>query len=103
MIFFLPKVFDILVLFLVFSLIYSFSLQGDRKGTLPGGQAMPNRQQPKKQPITIRRGEGGGAARGGPLWSPAGGTLHMLVPHRLPTDGQGHTGGHKGPHTTQRH
>src|SRR5437016_174853 len=43
--------------------------------TIRGGQGLrsPNRHQPKKKPITIRRGEGGGAARGGPLWPPGAG------------------------------
>jgi hypothetical protein len=34
-------------------------------------QRSPNTHQSKKKPINIRRGEGGGAARGGPLWPPA--------------------------------
>src|SRR5437764_3938432 len=32
----------------------------------------PNTHQPKNKPINIRRGEGGGERKGGPLWSPAG-------------------------------
>jgi hypothetical protein len=31
-----------------------------------------NRHQPTNKPINIRRGEGGGERKGGPLWSPAG-------------------------------
>src|SRR5713226_3945147 len=30
-----------------------------------------NRHQPNEKPINLRRGEGGGAGKGGPLWSPA--------------------------------
>ncbi len=35
-----------------------------------------NTHQPKNKPINIRRGEGGGAGLGGPLWSPVVGPLH---------------------------
>ncbi len=57
-----------------------------------GDRTPANRHQPKKQPITIRRGEGGGAARGGPLWSPA---LRVVQP--CGGYKQGTTGDHKGP------
>src|SRR5436190_18455859 len=41
----------------------------------------------------LRRGEGGGAARGGPLWSPV-----VLVPlHHHVINKTGYTGDHKGP------
>src|SRR5712692_7026997 len=59
--------------------------QGDRKDRHIG----INR---RSQPITTRRGEGGGAARGGPLWSP-------VVPCLYPPQGLTtlRAGDHKGP------
>ncbi len=35
------------------------------------GIPRPHTHEVKEKPISIRRGEGGGAVRGGPLWSPA--------------------------------
>src|SRR6266581_3447378 len=45
----------------------------------------PNRHQPEKRSSIIRRGEGGGAPWGGPLWSPAVvGLRRWLVNERPP-------------------
>jgi hypothetical protein len=67
-----------------------------------------NRHQPKKRLITIRRGEGGRAARGGPLWTlsreqcgpPC---LHMSPDCLIGPDAVADAGGHKGPHPALHH
>src|SRR6266436_8388240 len=41
-----------------------------------------NRHQPNTKLINIRRGEGGGAGKGGPLWSPASCSLCSSVGQR---------------------
>ncbi len=39
----------------------------------------PNRHRSNEKLINIRRGEGGEAGKGGPLWSPDVGRLRMLA------------------------
>ena len=53
----------------------------------------PNTHQSNEMELILRRGEGGGAARGGPLWSP-----DVLVPlHHHAINKLGYAGDRKGP------
>ena len=49
----------------------------------------PNRHQLNRKLLTIRRGEGGGERRGGPLWSPASCSLCLPMEERAHTPGTG--------------
>ncbi len=44
----------------------------------------PHSHEVQEKPISIRRGESGGAVRGGPLWSPASATLARWLLHFMP-------------------
>src|SRR5713226_1544191 len=55
----------------------------------------PKRHQPKNNPISFRRGEGGGVAWGGPLWSPAyPGMVDDRVGERREREGGGNIKAH---------
>jgi len=49
------------------------------RSPLAGVWDIPSRHQSNEKLINIRGGEGGGARKGGPLWSPAVVCMQMLV------------------------